>query len=64
MDRSKRSKSTKVSKREALRAAVKARKEGNASALDDYNVKDQGDIYDEVDEDEYKEIVEKVRKEE
>lgn len=61
MDRTKRSKSAKAAKREALRAAVLARKENKASALDEYTVNDQGDIYDEVDEEEYKDIVEKVR---
>ena len=94
MERSKREKSAKVTKRAAIREAIKAKRSGlesgGGSALgekvfffyvmlsrvcsysplsptclkDDYTVKDEGAVYDEVDETEYASLVEKRRQRE
>ncbi|GMI02114.1 hypothetical protein TrST_g14239 [Triparma strigata] len=68
MERSKREKSAKATKRAAIREAIKAKRSGlesgGGSALDDYTVKDEGAVYDEVDETEYASLVEKRRQRE
>lgn len=56
--------SSRASKAEALRQLRERRERGIGSALNDYEIKDEGDIYEKVDEEEYRDLVEKRRERE
>jgi hypothetical protein len=59
MERSKRAKSSKQAKRDAIRAQILAKKQGTSAGgrLDEVEIADEGLVYDEVDETEYEAIV-------
>jgi DNA polymerase alpha subunit A len=58
MERSKRAKSSKQAKRDAVRAQILAKKQGSSGGrLDEVEIADEGLVYDEVDESEYEAIV-------